>query len=643
MNQATDFYNNHGSRLLRDYCYGNRRVEKAIEFALSWIPSGTCTVADIGCGIGWSSAEIVRSFKSARVLGFDLSPTLIETARRLHETPRATFSVQDVETWEPEAGVLCDAAVLLDVYEHISNSQRARLHAALAKILSDHARIILTCPTPEHQEYLRVHNPSGLQPVDESITERDVETLAQAIGGEVVTYEKVSIFRSDDYFHAVVARQARSCSRSTKRPALLSLSERRQRVRERLGVRIVSDGIAVPLRKGPRVAVASPSGFSAPSETFIRAHLQRLPFDIKGMAGGPIPTQTDEGVPLVPGGRLVMRAGSAIAKVTRQRVRFDVVGVAGYLRSANIDCVLAEYGNNAAELAPACAMAGVPLVVHFHGYEAWTHSLLERHQKSYKQMFASAAAVVATSNAMMAQLASLGCPTSKLVLSPCGVDVSQFPAGEPSSAPPVLVATGRLVEKKAPHLLLLSFERALRRFPEARLKILGDGPLRGICDQLVEGLRIGHAVEFFGAVKHQQVVAAMAGARAFVQHSVRASSGDAEGTPVAVIEAQASALPVISTRHMGIGDVVLDGVTGLLCGEGDVETMAEHMSSLLSDPSRAATLGLAGRKRVLELYSMDAHIDRLANTISAAIRTTKPRSIHFFDRLKNVRSLAHLG
>ena len=111
-------------------------------------------------------------------------------------------------------------------------------------------------------------------------------------------------------------------------------------------------------------------------------------------------------------------------------------------------------------------------------------------------------------------------------------------------------------------------------------------------------------------------------ARAFVQHSIRPSSGDSEGTPVGVVEAGASGLPVVATRHGGIKDVVVEEETRLLVDEGDVDAMALHMTRLAADPSLAGHLGAAGRDRIAARYGMDARIELLWGILQDAAGTT---------------------
>jgi Glycosyl transferases group 1 len=103
-------------------------------------------------------------------------------------------------------------------------------------------------------------------------------------------------------------------------------------------------------------------------------------------------------------------------------------------------------------------------------------------------------------------------------------------------------------------------------------------------------------VTFLGEQPHDVVAAELRGARAFVQHSITAVDGDSEGLPNSVLEASATGIPVVSTRHAGIPEIVVDGTTGYLVDEHDVPAMVTQMERLLGDPALAATLGRAGRR-----------------------------------------------
>jgi glycosyltransferase involved in cell wall biosynthesis len=261
--------------------------------------------------------------------------------------------------------------------------------------------------------------------------------------------------------------------------------------------------------------------------------------------------------------------------------------------------------------------------------------VLETYGRLYREMFQAAAALIAVSQQMRQQLINLGAQPEKVHWIPYGVDIDDFCGARPEAAGPGFLAVGRFVEKKAPHLTLLAFHQAHLACPEARLTMIGDGPLLPLCRQLARALDIAGAVTFPGALVPcssqrkealtsvpsgscdvASVAAAMQQARAFVQHSVVAEDGDSEGTPVAVLEAQASGLPVVATRHAGIPDVVVEGQTGFLVAEQDVAGMAERMLRLARDPALAGDLGRGGRKRILDNFQLPSQINKLAAVIS---------------------------
>jgi glycosyltransferase involved in cell wall biosynthesis len=248
---------------------------------------------------------------------------------------------------------------------------------------------------------------------------------------------------------------------------------------------------------------------------------------------------------------------------------------------------------------------------------------------SYRALFRDASAVIAVSRAMERRLVAMGAPADKVHWNPYGVDCRSFRGADPATAAPVFLAVGRFTAKKAPHLTLLAFSEVHRAFPGARLRMIGFGPLMDVCSDLIRGLGLGGAVTILGPSPPEVVREEMRRARCFVQHSVTAANGDAEGTPVAVLEAGASGLPVVSTRHAGIPDVVIEGRTGFLVDEHDVPGMAAHMLRLARDPNLAGTLGREARRRVEAEFSLEKRIGRLWGIIESCLpRPGAPGPLH---------------
>jgi glycosyltransferase involved in cell wall biosynthesis len=445
----------------------------------------------------------------------------------------------------------------------------------------------------------------------------DLEALARDLGGEVAHLED-----TEDRRFAVIDRGAVTAPSSGPRRGPAPAGERREHLRS-LGLRVFRDGPVVPVREGPKVAVVLPE-LSRRTETFFLEHLRRLPFPLTVLTGPGL--QYDEEGRDVAGRSLLRRIGDRI-RVAAGRATFEEVheeALARHLSRSGVRCVLAEYGLLGLKLHRPCRLAGTPLVVHFHGFDAWRTDLLEKHGDAYREMFGYASSVVAVSGEMREHLIGLGAPPERVAHVHCGVDVSRFTPAAPEAAGPHFLFVGRFVEKKAPHLLLTAFAGVLEEVTDARLTLVGDGPLLDLSRQLAAALGIGEAVEFTGRLDPAGVRDRMSRARAYVQHSIGAGDGDREGTPVAVLEAMASALPVVSTRHAGIPEVVEEGVSGLLVAEEDVAGMAAAMVELARDPDRAAALGRAGRKFAEGHASIESAVGKLADLIQNALNRGIP-------------------
>ena len=183
---------------------------------------------------------------------------------------------------------------------------------------------------------------------------------------------------------------------------------------------------------------------------------------------------------------------------------------------------------------------------------------------------------------------------------PCGVDPARFPPGAPE--PGRVLAVGRLVEKKAPHLTVRAFARAAAAHSGGAAR---PGRRRAAARPLVEAAiaetGMGDRVTLHGALGHDACGDLMRRAAIFVQHSVTASNGDTEGFPVVDRrgdgERAAGGLDPAQRHPRGR---VEHGETGLLVAEGDVDGMGAALARLLADPALAAKMGAAGRARALE-------------------------------------------
>ena len=374
------------------------------------------------------------------------------------------------------------------------------------------------------------------------------------------------------------------------------------------------------------VLVMAPTRRAA-SETFIRANLAGLPFRKTAVFGDERPLNR----PLA----LVHGLAVVLSKVLTRL---------GWLRLASLpascttwmlllrhrpDVVLVDFGFHAVRVMEATSWCSVPLVVHFRGSDASSEAKFQRLTDRYRRLFQLTAGVIVKSRPMQAVLKGLGADPETLLISPSGADPVLFHGARPASAPPRFLAVGRLVAKKGPLQTLEAFARMRDSLPKSlqqdvSLDIVGDGPLRRDVERAVKRRGLEEQVALLGVLPQSQIVERMRLARGFVQHSLVAPDGDSEGNPVAVMEAQLCGLPVVATRHAGIPEVVLEGETGLLVDEGDLDGMAAAMRRLVLEPSLAGQLGIAGQRRVEKCFTIQHHWMAVADLLEriASVRST---------------------
>jgi len=369
-----------------------------------------------------------------------------------------------------------------------------------------------------------------------------------------------------------------------------------------------------------RLVLLSPER-AATSETFIRAHRDLLPFIIIPLFRWRFPFQTQDfrSIAFLPGFLRQFAERLHIPALASWAERWGQKQVARWLQRSHANAVLAEYGPLGAGIAPACQIVNIPLIVIFHGFDAYQFATLDRFRAPYTDLFSIAEALVVVSEPMRDQLIKLGAHPDRIQVNPCGVDSTRFCAANPAGAPPHFLAIGRFVGKKGPLLTIEAFAKAHEVDPTIRLTMIGTGPLLGVCKSRASELGINDVISFLGACSHDTVQAKLLEVRAVVQHSLRCSSGDQEGTPVALIEAQMAGLPVVSTLHAGIPGVVVNARTGFLVPEGDLDGMAEAMIRLAQNPQLAGEMGAAARAHALKHFTMERHINELSATIRGAI------------------------
>jgi colanic acid/amylovoran biosynthesis glycosyltransferase len=274
--------------------------------------------------------------------------------------------------------------------------------------------------------------------------------------------------------------------------------------------------------------------------------------------------------------------------------------------SRKYDILHAHYGPVGENFRFARKLWKVPLVVSFHGYD---FSMWPRREgnATYRKLFDEVELITGNCEYANRKLEALGCSPGKLRKLASGVDMTQFAYKERTLLPgePLRILTvGRLVEKKGIEYSLRAVAKVVEKHADLQYDIVGEGPLRCKLQKLIHELGRDNNVRLHGEKDSSYVRQMMNQCHLFMLTSVTAADGNQEGTPCALLEAQASGIPVVSTWHSGIPEIVLDRQTGFLAPERDVEGLADQLSYLIEHPQIWPDLGRNGRRHVDEYHNI---------------------------------------
>jgi len=238
------------------------------------------------------------------------------------------------------------------------------------------------------------------------------------------------------------------------------------------------------------------------SETFVQAHKTGLKDKVFYYYGSGFGTKLEGHTTLASKAKLLrLKLTAKILDKSYYFVKHKII--CDSLKKHNIDVVLVEYGIHAHKVLPIIKMAKLPMVVHFHGFDASVPDAIER-CNNYEEVFKYATKVIVVSTIMRQMLIDLGCPQEKIVYTPCGPR-PEFANIQPDFLNQQFIAVGRFVDKKAPYYTIMAFKKVVDEHPNAQLKIAGDGPLFNICENLVRQLKLENNVLFLGVISSEEL------------------------------------------------------------------------------------------------------------------------------------------
>ncbi|MGQ3684418.1 MAG: glycosyltransferase [Candidatus Loosdrechtia sp.] len=239
----------------------------------------------------------------------------------------------------------------------------------------------------------------------------------------------------------------------------------------------------------------------------------------------------------------------------------------------------------------------------------------------YHELFREGDLFLPVCQSLKERLIQEGCDEKKIVVLYDGIDCSKFEYSQRQriTGEPVKVLTiARLVEKKGVVFALEAVAGLISKGETIEYKIIGDGVLYENFKQMIEKKGVEQQIKLLGWKTHEEIKLLLEDVHVLVAPSLTSETGDQEGIPNVIKEAMASGLPVISTFHSGIPELVTDGVSGFLVPERDSASLADSLEYLINHPEICNEMGKAGRKQVeqkFDIHRLNEELEELYLTL----------------------------
>jgi len=295
------------------------------------------------------------------------------------------------------------------------------------------------------------------------------------------------------------------------------------------------------------------------------------------------------------------------------------------------ELVHAHFGPSGYSFLPLKQIFRIPLITTFYGYDM---SMLPRQdarwKARYRKLFHQGDHFLVEGPYMKKCLVELGCPEEKITVQHLGIDLDKikFMPREPREDGEIRVLiAGSFREKKGIPYAIEAFRQVKEQHKNMQLTIIGDsaGAPREEKEKqkilrVIDKYHLSDCVKMLGYQPYSVFLRELYKHHIFLSPSIHASDGDTEGgAPVSIIEASASGMPVLSTTHCDIPEVVIDGESGFLVPERDVDALAEKLEFLVSNPDLWKQMGQKGRQHIKKEYNIITQVRRLEATYDEVV------------------------
>jgi colanic acid/amylovoran biosynthesis glycosyltransferase len=300
------------------------------------------------------------------------------------------------------------------------------------------------------------------------------------------------------------------------------------------------------------------------------------------------------------------------------------------------------FGHTGVHLLPFIERWHKPCVVSFHGADVAEKTDIRDYGPKLRNLFNAVPLILARSKSLAERLLTLGCPPERLRINRTGVPLHEFPfirRDAPTDGRWRFMQACRLIPKKGVATSLCAFAIFQKEFPNAELVIAGKGPLQSHLEELAEELGIAGKVHFRGFLSQRELMELYATSHFFLHPSETPPDQNQEGIPNSILEAMATGLAVLATRHGGIPEAVEHGRCGLLVEERDFEALATSMKNIVRSPLAFREMGALASESVAanfeqreQIRQLETHYDEAVALSSAEERVSRPETARIEER-----------
>jgi colanic acid/amylovoran biosynthesis glycosyltransferase len=286
------------------------------------------------------------------------------------------------------------------------------------------------------------------------------------------------------------------------------------------------------------------------------------------------------------------------------------------IRSRGARLIHAHFGPVGYIIGKSALNLQLPMVTTFYGYDLNPAIKVYRLIRGWhKYLFEYGDLFLVEGIHMRQRLVDLGCPPEKIQIQRIAVPVKEMPWRSRKAIynrPPIILFSGRFVEKKGLLYALAAINNLKKKGTPLEFRVIGDGPQMSMIKRYIHDQNMSGYTRLLGFLNYPDHIKEMNNADIFLQPSVTAKDGDSEGgAPTTILEAQAMGLPIVSTYHCDIPNIVIPGQSALLVEERNTTDLANALGLLIENPSKWSSMSKIGRDFVKQYHDIELEVVKL--------------------------------